>query len=447
MGGAPAADEKHEDSSRMPTQFPAIGGSSGAGAAQAHCQRVAAVADEIAAGLGLSSAERELLAGAAATHHYPIEFSLPRTTHRLLCDLFSDELAANRFAPQTRVLTGEELVVALFQGRCAAAGIDPSLYRLAQVLDVANVFIEQIEGAPYERKSSVEIIHAMNQLAADGFLESELVGELARWSKVTTDSLALAARRLPAFPAVALKVLSHLDRPGATADVIQRLAQSDQVLAASLVSVANSVLYASSAEITSVSRAIARIGTDAARKVILTACLKPLLASSVLRDLWIHSIEVAADCEQLARTTRRADPDEALLAGLIHDLGRLVIQMLPQEFVARHTRLERVSGCSLLADYLVCGQDHGAIGAHVLASWNLPAHITAAIRDHHQPERSESALCSLLYLAEHRSAAEEDIPSSARLSGAMKLLGIRSLEHLTSLSSENLPLRALARAV
>ena len=85
----------------------------------------------------------------------------------------------------------------------------------------------------------------------------------------------------------------------------------------------------------------------------------------------------------------RIDPQEAFLLGLVHDIGRLSVTLMPEDV---HEACERLiaRGCqSILAELIVFGFDHAESGAEVLKVWNFtPEHIEA-IRNHHQPERSE----------------------------------------------------------
>jgi HD-like signal output (HDOD) protein len=121
---------------------------------------------------------------------------------------------------------------------------------------------------------------------------------------------------------------------------------------------------------------------------------------------------------------------EAAVLGLVHDIGRLVIQTLPDQHSAAHTRIAAESGCPVLADFLVCGCDHAELGADLLARWNFPDKFIEAVKHHHQPERTESRLASMLYLGEYVAGSDEDIPSISRLSHALTATGISVAECL-----------------
>jgi HD-like signal output (HDOD) protein len=206
-------------------------------------------------------------------------------------------------------------------------------------------------------------------LTADGILELTAVKH--RNLPITEPDLARAMQQLPVFPAVALEVLHELRSADASLAAIERLASRDQVLTASLIRVANSALYGASRDVSTLTSAIVRLGTEVAAQIVIAASLKPSFASPLVRDLWQHSTRAAAVCAQLAARGGAAVTGEAVVLGLIHDIGRLVIHALPGGRAAAHGRITDGSGCMVIADYLVCGRDHAELGAEVLERWNL----------------------------------------------------------------------------
>jgi HD-like signal output (HDOD) protein len=103
-----------------------------------------------------------------------------------------------------------------------------------------------------------------------------------------------------------------------------------------------------------------------------------------------------------------------VVLGLVHDIGRLVIHVLPGGRAAAHGRITDGSGCTVIADYLVCGRDHAELGAELLERWNFPAEFIEAVRHHHRPEATGSHLASVLYVAEYLTGFDEDIPLLSR---------------------------------
>jgi putative nucleotidyltransferase with HDIG domain len=147
-----------------------------------------------------------------------------------------------------------------------------------------------------------------------------------------------------------------------------------------------------------------------------------LFSSVSLRDLWRHSLEVARVCERLATSAHGVNREEAFLAGLVHDIGRLTISRLPGARAAYGRLLEK--GCEpVIAELFLLGCDHGETGAEVLRLWDFPVHLVDAVANHHQPENARNQLALLLHLAESRCAPEESMPSPV-LRGAMDKVGV-----------------------
>jgi HD-like signal output (HDOD) protein len=286
----------------------------------------------------------------------------------------------------------------------------------SDLLVVANLIDEALEALPYYAMSFEQILGDLWSLAVDGSINATSVECLRPIS--TAKEVARAIDALPVFPAVALRVLAELRSEDASPARIEQLASRDQVIAASLLRVANSGLHGASREIRTIGEAVNRVGTLVAAQLVIAASMKPLFASAGLRDLWRHST-AAAVCAELAARASNIAPGEAGVLGLIHDVGRLVIHMLPSAQAAAHTRIAEASGCPLVADYLVCGRDHAELGADVLARWNFPVEFVEAVGFHHQLEGADSRFASMLYVAEHLTGSEEDIPSISRLAAAL----------------------------
>ena len=171
-------------------------------------------------------------------------------------------------------------------------------------------------------------------------------------------------------------------------------------------------------------QAIAYIGMGRTRQSLMASSVQQLFAKPRMLAVWKHSLEAAEVAERIATAMAGVDPHEAFLLGLLHDVGRLLITMMPEEVNASIQRLVS-NGCQLsLAELVLCGFDHAEAGAETLTKWNFPEEWRLAIKYHHQPERSKSVLSSLLYLTEFWVNAEEDLPSNFRLHTALNRVGL-----------------------
>ena len=301
------------------------------------------------------------------------------------------------------------------------------------LLVAARLIDEALEALPHHPVSYQQIIGDLWGLALDGTTESSLVKCLS--PAATARDLARSMDALPVFPSVALEVLRELRNDSTDLLRIEKLASRDQVLTASLLRIANSALYGACRGVSTLTGAIGRIGTDMAAQVIVAASLRPLFASAALRGLWQHSIQAAAACAKLAGRTALVAECEAAVLGLVHDIGSLIIRTLPAEHAAAHAHIAEAPGCTVVADYLVCGRDHGELGADLLQRWSFPREFVEAVRHHHRPERANSPLAAILYVAEHHTGSEEDVPSLSRLAAALASAGLSPTETLETAES------------
>jgi len=136
---------------------------------------------------------------------------------------------------------------------------------------------------------------------------------------------------IPSMPDIAIRISKAVNNPDATSTDIARIIQMDPALAARIIHIVNSPLYASRHRIDNCPDAVTRLGRATTRNLVLSFILKNLFRTkhAILRDrmseLWNHSRKVAAVCHVLARLGSKLDPDQAMLAGLIHDIGAVPI--------------------------------------------------------------------------------------------------------------------------
>ncbi len=308
----------------------------------------------------------------------------------------------------------------------------PSEQDADAVLEVAGYIDDMVQSDGEDRPYATVLVDLITNLPADSpaLLPAQALDRL--FQRFGPTSLKVPPR-LGVCPAVVFRALALLRNEHTTFAQIEKIAECDPILATSLLSHANSLLYARSNPVCSVGSAVAYIGLEAAKRVIVAAAARPLFGSVSIPELWAHSVDVAAIAEQLAATTKMADPADAFVAGLIHDIGRLALEMTnDDEFLLIHRRLTQASRCSLLADIVLTGHDHGHLGSTVLTAWRLPEQLTDAVRYHHRPELSTSVMPSLLYLAETISHSSESVPVTSRLDRAMKTAGVTSLDCVSS---------------
>jgi putative nucleotidyltransferase with HDIG domain len=216
--------------------------------------------------------------------------------------------------------------------------------------------------------------------------------------RVTSRTEHRPSSRLPVMPRKAAALLRTSDETASPVE-LAAIAAGDPVLSSRLIGAANSGAYGSRHTIMGLKEATLRVGVPEARKVLLAACLGGLFASKPLQELWLHCQEVAARAFEIAQECG-VDGNQAWLAGLLHDIGRLVLLSCPPAAAVNLMDLIGEGFPLVYAEMLTFGQDHAAVGAALLREWNVPAEIAAAVELHHEPERSPEALASVVFLAE-----------------------------------------------
>lgn len=186
--------------------------------------------------------------------------------------------------------------------------------------------------------------------------------------------------KLPTLPEVAVKVRKVVEDGGASAAQIAKTVGIDVALAARLVQVANSPLFRGTAQVENVQAAVARLGNDQVRNLVTSLIMQQLFQSKSpllklrMQALWMHSTEVAAISQVLARNYTRISPDEAMLAGLVHDIGALPI-------LTRAEANPAIAGAPEALDAIV-EKVHASLGRLILESWKFPASMATVAARH-----------------------------------------------------------------
>ncbi len=148
--------------------------------------------------------------------------------------------------------------------------------------------------------------------------------------------------------------------------------------------------------------------------------------NSMMSRLWQHSLKVAVASRQISRTFNYPDPDEAYSAGLLHDLGKIVLfQLLPTQYKDVYEQSQKSSFSNLMEiEEKYLGMTHVFAGGHLAELWNLPASLINSIIHHHRPHRANKykLLTSIVHLADAIANAEQDVRLSSINYGAWKIL-------------------------
>lgn len=209
---------------------------------------------------------------------------------------------------------------------------------------------------------------------------------------------------LPTFPAVASRLIEEVARPDATAEEIGRILALDVALTARTLRLANSDFYGFPRKVGSIDLAVLVLGTGTIRDLVLTASVVQTLGrpGSALEGLLGHSMAAGIAARALAERAKYRLTGDAYAAGLLHDVGKVVLRTSdPKRFdqVLARCRAKGVAGWE--AERAHFGSDHAEVGGWLAERWGLPADIVEAIACHHRPETAalNGALASLVHVA------------------------------------------------
>ncbi len=200
-------------------------------------------------------------------------------------------------------------------------------------------------------------------------------------------------RNIPTLPNVLGQIIQTLDDPRASAADLERIVRNDQAITTKLLAVANSAYYGLRHQITTVRRAVVTIGFSEVRNVCLSLSLMGFLHPSTFSDqqgaeqLWLHSLAASEAARILAQRTGACDPGQAFTAGLLHDIGKVIMAAFaPERVAALREHLAR-TGCSLRQAEEALDLSHEQVGLELARRWDLPPVLYQAIGCHHSLER------------------------------------------------------------
>lgn len=222
--------------------------------------------------------------------------------------------------------------------------------------------------------------------------------------------LIVALRSLPAIPRVVLKLWEVLDSGEDALHSVVPLVRTDPGLTAMILRVANSVRYGSRAKIRNLERAISLMGLSELRSLSVVHSSRQVFRNSGrtsglfdLQDHWSHSVRVALTAELLAKKIEGARADFAFSAGLLHDIGTLVLTEVYHKSYDRV--IEAISageGSRHQVESELLGMDHAQAGRIICEHWNLPDYLLEPVRHHHAPREAveQPRLTGVIHLAD-----------------------------------------------
>jgi putative nucleotidyltransferase with HDIG domain len=194
---------------------------------------------------------------------------------------------------------------------------------------------------------------------------------------------------LPTLPGVVKILTAMVESESVSAADIGGVISRDQVLSAKILRLVNSPIYGFPGRISSVTHALVLLGFNVVKGLVLGTAVFETMAGET-KGLWEHSLGTAVVSRRIAKTLGMRESEEVMVAGLLHDLGKVVLSFIaPEAYREAIARAEEQNCHVAETELAVFGLDHARVAARVAERWHLPARLAAALTYHHNPARAK----------------------------------------------------------
>lgn len=196
----------------------------------------------------------------------------------------------------------------------------------------------------------------------------------------------LEVKDLPTLPKVLDEVAKLVEKPDTTMDQVAELISTDQVLTAKVLKMVNSPIYGFPGRISSISHALMLLGFNVLRGIIVSTSVFEVMTENMV-GLWEHSLGCALATSTVARQLDLPDPEEYSVAGLLHDIGKVVATVQLPELKKDIEELVKDKDVYYIeAEKELLGFGHDRINAWLADHWKLPPNIKEGLGYHHKPQ-------------------------------------------------------------
>jgi putative nucleotidyltransferase with HDIG domain len=195
--------------------------------------------------------------------------------------------------------------------------------------------------------------------------------------------------QLPTLPVVLRQIQKVMRNESANMQQIAQVVAKDQALASRTIRLVNSAYYGLSKRVTSITQAIVILGLNTLNHLMLGLTLVKMFKDAPVRgfdpgEFWKHSFATALIAKKLAGYREGVDPEECFVCGLLHDMGRLILdQHAPGDFKAALDKAKMNGHALRECEKNVFGFTHADAGAWLSIRWQMPDSITATLQYHH----------------------------------------------------------------
>ncbi|MBL4889149.1 MAG: HDOD domain-containing protein [Candidatus Lindowbacteria bacterium] len=256
-------------------------------------------------------------------------------------------------------------------------------------------------------------------------------------AKVEIRDIVDRIQNLPTVPAVVTQILKMVNDPKSSANAVQAILGRDPSLTFKVLKLVNSAFYGYVGKIKTVHQAVVILGFNTIKSLALSATVFSAFGGkgrdAFDRDaFWRHSIAVGVAGRMIAMEVNAEDPEEAFVAGIIHDVGKVVLDEYAPEYFDQVLEYVQENDCLIYeAERKVLGSSHAQVGRWLAAKWGLPPETIDVVFYHHQPTNAKHApqMTSIIHIADILartlklgSGGDNKIPPLDK--GAWKIVGI-----------------------
>jgi putative nucleotidyltransferase with HDIG domain len=291
-----------------------------------------------------------------------------------------------------------------------------------------------------DREQIMKCVGATHQFLTKPFKLSDLQAAMKRIDGVRQRLRAPEIRKLvgkrqslPSIPDVYFKILDALQKPECTVGEIGAIVATDPGLTIKLLQLVNSAFLGFAREVSSADEAVMLLGTGTIRSLALSLNLFsafsiPKSSGGSIEQVWSHSVRVARLAQRIAKleTGDAKVMEEAFTAGILHDVGKLILADNPTTDYLTLIGQCAAGGRSLVeAEREAFQATHAEVGAYLLDLWGLPPALVEAVALHHDPASSGDQMFSPLTAVHAANALEQEADGAAKLD-----LNLNYLQHL-----------------
>ncbi len=206
----------------------------------------------------------------------------------------------------------------------------------------------------------------------------------------TLEKLLSRADDLPVLPHIGMEILHLIEDKYSVPTDFENVIENDQVLTLKILKLANSAYYGYPREILSIKEAIIILGLDTLKSLVLSLLTRQMLSKKLEHyglkngELWEHSLIVGMIARSLARSMKISNLERYFIAGLLHDIGKLVFDVFIDSEVHGFEDMVLDSELEITeVENRVSGHDHAWLGAKLIERWNLPEFLVHTVEFHH----------------------------------------------------------------